>query len=80
MLDGVDTRREKSCRDRADLAAHIFMHKLRRQRMQVDDAIHAVVILLERDEFADRAEVIAKMEIARRLNAGKNQRLEFAHD
>ncbi|BCH64785.1 hypothetical protein RvVAT039_20010 [Agrobacterium vitis] len=80
MLDGVDTRREKSRRNRPDLAAHVLMHQLRRQRMQVNDAIHAIVILLERDEFADRAEVIAKMEIAGGLNAGKNQRLKFAHD
>ncbi|MNL72897.1 hypothetical protein D3C87_1982870 [compost metagenome] len=56
------------------------MHQLRGDRMQIDDAIDAVVVFLQRHEFADRAEIIAEMEIAGRLNAGENERLEGVHD
>ena len=38
-------------------------------RMHVDDAIDAVVGLLQLHEVDDRAEVIAEMQIARRLDA-----------
>ena len=43
-------------------------HRLR-QRVHVDDAIDAVVGLLQLHEIDDRAEVIAEMQIARRLDA-----------
>src|SRR5437762_8044032 len=42
------------------------------QRVQVDNAKDAVVIVLQRDPIADRAEIIAEMQIAGRLDAGKN--------
>src|SRR5689334_4906009 len=42
------------------------------QRVQIDDAEDALVIVLQRDPVADRAEIIAEMKIAGRLNAGKN--------
>ena len=42
------------------------------QRVQIDDAEDAFVIVLQRDPVADRAEVIAKMQIAGRLDAGKD--------
>ena len=41
-------------------------------RVQVDDAIEAVVRLLQLHEIDDRAEVIAEMQIAGRLDARKN--------
>jgi hypothetical protein len=47
--------------------------------MHVDDAIDAVVVGLQGDELADRAEIIAEMEIAGGLNAGEYERLEFDH-
>ena len=50
-----------------------------RDRMQVDDAIDAVVALLQLHEAADRAEIIAEMEVAGRLDAGKDKRLEAGH-
>ena len=53
------------------------MHQLRGERMQIDDAIDAVVVFLQRHELSDSAEIIAEMKIAGRLNAGKDQRLEF---
>ena len=40
-----------------------------RDRMHVDDAIDAVVRLLQLHEVDDRAEVIAEMQITRRLHA-----------
>ena len=43
-----------------------------RDRVHVDDAIDAIVRLLQLDEIDDRAEVIAEMQIARRLDARKN--------
>jgi len=43
-----------------------------RDRMQVDDAIDAIMRLLQFDEVHDRAEVIAEMQIAGRLDARKN--------
>ena len=43
-----------------------------RDRVHVDDAIDAVVRLLHLHEVDDRAEVIAEMQITRRLDAGKN--------
>ena len=44
------------------------LHRLR-QRVQVDHAIQAVVGLLQLHEVDDRAEVIAEMQIAGRLDA-----------
>ena len=40
-----------------------------RDRVHVDDAIDAVMRLLQLHEIDDRAEVIAEMQIARRLDA-----------
>lgn len=55
------------------------MHELSRDRVQVDDAIDAIVVFLKGDKFADRAEIIAEMQVAGRLNTGKYERLEFVH-
>src|SRR5207302_2372503 len=43
-----------------------------RDRVHVDDAIDAVMGFLHLHEVDDRAEVIAEMQITRRLDAGKN--------
>ncbi len=45
-------------------------------RVQIDDAIDAVVTVLQFDEALDGAEIVAEMQVAGRLNAGKNQLLE----
>src|ERR1700757_192502 len=42
------------------------------QRMQVDDAEDALVIVLQRDPVADRTEVIAEMQVAGWLDAGED--------
>ena len=44
--------------------------------VHVDDAIDAVVIVLQRHEFRDRAEIIAEVQVAGRLHAGKYPLLE----
>lgn len=44
--------------------------------MQIDDAIDAVIVFLQRHELADRAEIVAEMEIACRLDAGKTSGLK----
>ena len=43
-----------------------------RDRVQIDDAIEAVVAVLQLDEALDGAEIIAEMQIAGRLHAGKH--------
>jgi hypothetical protein len=48
--------------------------------MQIDDAIDAAVGILQGDEFLDRAEIISEVEIAGRLDAGKDELLEAGHD
>ena len=47
-----------------------------RDGVQIDHAIDAVMAVLQIDEFDDGAEIIAEMQIAGRLHAGKHQLLE----
>ena len=47
-----------------------------RYRVKIDDAIDAVVSLLQRDKLRDGAEIIAEVQIAGRLHAGKYPLLE----
>ena len=55
------------------------MDELGRDGMQIDDAIDAVVVFLQGDEFPDGAKIIAEMKVARRLDAGKDKRLDSGH-
>src|SRR6202035_1087189 len=48
----------------------------RLDRVHVDDAVDAVVALLQRDELDDRAEIVAEMQVTGRLHAGKDPFLE----
>ncbi len=50
-----------------------------RDGVQIDHAIDAVVAVLQLDEALDGAEIIAEMQIAGRLHAGKHQFFE-GHD
>ncbi len=47
--------------------------------VQIDDAIEAFVALLQLDEFDDGAEIVAKMQIAGGLHAGKDALGEVRH-
>ncbi len=40
--------------------------------VQVDDAVDALVLVLQRNEVSDRTQVVAQVQVAGRLNAGKN--------
>ncbi len=44
--------------------------------VKIHDAIDAVIAILQRHEFGDGAEIIAEMQIASWLHAGKNKLLE----
>ena len=54
-------------------SARVLPH---RDGVQVDHAIDAVVALLQRHELGDGAEIIAEVQIAGRLHAGKYAFLE----
>src|SRR5262249_53687870 len=47
-----------------------------RGSVQVDDAVDALILVLERDKLCDGAEVVTQMKIAGRLDAGKHSFLE----
>src|SRR6476660_9693712 len=47
-----------------------------RDRVQIDHAVDAVVLVLQRDKLHERAEIIAEVQIAGRLHAGKYPLLE----
>jgi hypothetical protein len=79
VLLRIDAGGKERRRDLARLVLQIVMHELGCQRMQVDDAINAVRLVLQRDEFFDRAEIVAEMEIAGGLNTGKDELLEAGH-
>jgi hypothetical protein len=72
MLLRIDAGGDEGCGNRADLAAQVGMDQLGGDGMQVDDAIDAVVVLLQRHELSDGAEIIAEMEIAGGLDARKD--------
>ncbi len=77
LLLGVDARGEISGRDLTDAGfehSRVLRHG---DRVQIDDAIEALMRLLQGDEFGDRAEIIAEMQIAGRLHAGENAGMKF---
>ena len=47
--------------------------------VEIDHAIDAIMRLLQRDELDDRAEIIAEVQIAGRLHAGKDAFREICH-
>ena len=57
-------------------SGEVVVDECRRQRMHVDHAIDAVMAFLQGNEFADGAEIVAEMQIAGRLDAGKDKGLE----
>ena len=72
VLLRVHARRDERRRDLARGAAQIGRVLPDRDRVHVDDAIDAIVMILQRHEFRDRAEIVAEMQIAGRLDAGEN--------
>ena len=61
VLLRIDARRDESRRHLADARLQFGRILRHGDRMQVDDAIDAIVRALQLDEFDDRAEIVAKM-------------------
>src|SRR5690606_32090579 len=79
VLQGVDAGREEG-RGHLARSAHQLGRVLPdRDRVEVDHAIDAVVALLQGDEALDGAEIVAEVEIAGRLDAGKDEGPEGIH-
>src|SRR5881397_943854 len=72
----VDARGDKGRGHLADGARQLGGILPGRDGVQVDDAIDAVVALLQLDEPLDRAEIVAEVQVTSRLHARKNQMLE----
>jgi hypothetical protein len=59
----------------------VLVDQLGGDRVHVDDAEDAVMLVLQRHELADGAKIVAQMQIAGRLDAGEDERLESGgHD
>ena len=69
---GVDAGGDVRCRHLARAGPQLGGILRLRQRMQVDDAEDALIVLLQRDPVQNRAEIIAEVEVAGRLDAGKD--------
>ena len=76
VLLGIDPTGDKRGGDFADRAGQFGGILPCGDGVQVDDAVDAVVAILQLDEALDGAEVVAKVQIAGRLHAGKHQFLE----
>src|SRR6185312_15214704 len=76
VLLRIDAAGEESGRDLARRLRQLDGVLPYRDGMHVDDAIDAVIAVLQRDEFGDRAEIIAEVQIAGWLHAGKHALLE----
>src|SRR5262245_42630341 len=76
VLLGIDAAGDERCGDLARRLRQLGRILPYRHRVQVDDAVDAVVAVLQRDELHERAEVIAEVQIAGRLDAGKHPLLE----
>ena len=79
ILSGIDAAGEECRGDLADRERQFARILPDGDGVQVDDAVDAIKTILQLDKALDGAEIIAEMEIASRLHAGKNQLLEF-HD
>ena len=78
LLLAVDAGRQEGRGDLARLGRQLLGVLRLGDGVQVDHAIEAFVVVLQAREVADRAEIVAEMEIAGRLHAGKDPALEAA--
>ena len=69
---GIDAARDEGGRDLANAALELGRILPDGDRVHVDHAIDAVVLLLQRDELDHCAEIVAEMQIAGRLHPGKD--------
>jgi hypothetical protein len=78
VLGAVDARGEEGRGDLARLARqHPGVHR-HRDGVLVDHAVQALVVVLQAGEVADRAEIVAEMQVAGGLYTGKDATLEAA--
>ena len=68
----IDTRGEKQRGKFADLGAQFIGLLINRDRVQIDDAEDAFVIVLDPDPVSERAQIIADVQVAGRLHARQN--------
>ena len=80
MLLRIDAGRNEGRRHLANAGLEVGRVLRHGDGVQIDDAIDAVVCALQLDEFDDRAEIVAKMQVSRRLHAGENPLNELRHD
>ena len=71
-LIGVDPGGEIGGRDLAGVVGELGRILPHGNGVEIDDAIDAVVVLLERDEIPYRAQIVPQVQIAGGLNARKN--------
>src|SRR5262249_23064345 len=76
MRLGVDAGRDEGGGHLADRTRQLGRVLPGGDGVQVDHAIDAVVALLQLDEPLDRAEIVAEVQVAGRLHAGKDEMLE----
>src|SRR5688572_3022379 len=79
MLAGVDSGGEERGSDLARIAPQFVRVLPNGNRVQVDYAVDAIVRILHLDEAPDCTEVVAEVEVARRLNARKYARTNGSH-
>jgi hypothetical protein len=79
VLGWVDTGCKEGCRH-LPRCLHEFSRLLpQRDRVQIDDAVNAVMRVLELDEAPNGAEIVAEMQIAGWLHAGEDKLCETGH-
>ena len=78
LLGAVDAGRQEGRGDLARLRGKLGGLLPDRDRVLVDHAVEALVVVLQAREVADRAEIIAEMEIAGGLHPRKDPALEAA--
>ena len=76
VAPGIDAARNEGGRDLAGCARQLDRVLPDRDRMQIDDAVDAIVAILQLNEFDNGAEIIAEMQITGRLYPGKYAFLE----
>ena len=72
VAGGIDARGDEGGRDLAGVLGKLFGVLEHGDGVEIDHAIEAVMLGLERHEFGDGAEIVAEMEIAGRLHAGED--------
>ena len=78
LLVAVDAGREEGRGDLARLRGELGGILPYGDRVLVDHAVEAFVVVLQAREVADGAEIVAEMEVTRGLHAGKDAPLETA--